>query len=58
MRFFIDDFDKVLGDQFKKPFALATEKELKDADTYINFYLQQNFRLTVNEKNLKIAFSR
>jgi len=56
MRFFIDDFDKVLGDQFKKPFALATEKELKDADTYINFYLQQNFRLTVNEKNLKLHF--
>ena len=56
MRFFIDDFEKVLGDQFKKPFALATEKELKDADTYINFYLQQNFRLTVNEKNLKLHF--
>lgn len=56
MRFFIDDFEKVLGDQFKKPFALATEKELKDADTYLNFYLQQNFKLTVNEKNLKLHF--
>ncbi len=56
MRFFIDDFEKVLSDQFKKPFALATEKELKDADTYLNFYLQQNFRLTVNEKNLKLHF--
>ncbi len=56
MRFFIDDFEKVLSDQFKKPFALSTDKELKDADTYINFYLQQNFRLTVNEKNLKLHF--
>jgi hypothetical protein len=56
MRFFIDDFEEVLGDQFKKQFVLATEKELKDADTYINFYLQQNFRLTVNEKNLKVHF--
>jgi len=56
MRLFIDDFDKVLGDQFKKPFALATEKELKETDTYINFYLQQNFRLRVNDKDLKWHF--
>jgi hypothetical protein len=56
MRFFIDDFEKVLGDQFKKPFALATEKELKDADKFINFYLQQNFRLIINEKALKLHF--
>lgn len=56
MRFFIDDFEKVLGEQFKKPFALSTEKELKDADKYINFYLLQNFRLIINGKALKLHF--
>ncbi|MDZ7614964.1 MAG: DUF6702 family protein [Flavobacteriaceae bacterium] len=56
MRFFIDDFEKVLGDQFKKPFALATEKELKDTDKFINFYLIQNFRLTINGKAHKFHF--
>lgn len=56
MRFFIDDFEKVLSEQFKKPFALSTEKELKDADKYINFYLLQNFRLIINGKALKLHF--
>lgn len=56
MRLFIDDFEKVLSDQFKKPFALSTDKELKDADKYINFYLLQNFRLIINGKALKLDF--
>lgn len=52
MRFFIDDLEKAVGSRYDKDLALATEEELKNADLYIERYLQGKFKLWVNGTEL------
>jgi hypothetical protein len=49
MRFFIDDLEKAVGGRFDKNLALATADEMKNADMYIERYLESKFNLWVNE---------
>lgn len=56
MRFFIDDLEKVVGSRFDKNLALATEEELKNADVYIERYLENKFKLWVNGSDLTPKF--
>ena len=48
MRFFIDDLEKAVGKRFDKNLALATEEELKNANAYIERYLDSKFKLWIN----------
>lgn len=48
MRFFIDDLEKAVGTRFGKNLALATEDELKNANAYIERYLDSKFKLWIN----------
>ena len=48
MRFFIDDLEKAVGTRFDKNLALATEDELKNANAYIERYLDSKFKLWIN----------
>jgi len=48
MRFFIDDLEKAVGSRFDKKLALATDEELKNANVYIERYLESKFNLWVN----------
>lgn len=56
MRFFIDDLEKVVGSRFDKNLALATEEELKNANVYIERYLENKFKLWVNGSDLTPKF--
>lgn len=48
MRFFIDDLEKAVETRFDKNLALATEDELKNANAYIERYLDSKFKLWIN----------
>ncbi len=50
MRFFIDDIEKTLNDRFQKSFELTTKNELKKTDNYIALYINQKFKVTINDQ--------
>ena len=52
MRFFIDDLEKAVGSRFDKNLALATADEMKNADVYIERYLENKFIVWVNGTEL------
>jgi len=52
MRFFIDDLEKAVGSRFDKNLALATADEMKNADVYIERYLENKFKVWVNGTEL------
>lgn len=47
-RIFIDDFEKVLQERYDFKAELATEKESKEADAFIEKYLRTKFTVEVN----------
>ena len=52
MRFFIDDLEKAVGSRFDKNLALATPDEMKNADVYIERYLENKFKMWLNGTEL------
>jgi len=56
MRLFIDDLEKSLEANFNKKFKLGTPDENAKTNKYISYYLNNNFIVKVNNKNVKINF--
>jgi hypothetical protein len=51
-KIFIDDFESALKLYNNKDFKLGTEKEIPDADKYIQEYMAQQFGVKVNGKTV------
>lgn len=49
-RIFIDDFEKVLHNKYNKHFYITTKDEVADANQFIEKYLQEKLKITVNNK--------
>ena len=49
-RIFIDDLETALNARYKKSFELDTKEELKDTDTFINKYVSDLLKVTINNK--------
>ena len=56
MRFFIDDFEKVMNERFKKDFALATPKESSETEKYLFAYTDQKFKIKINDQLQKLNY--
>ncbi|MCF6213096.1 MAG: hypothetical protein L3J45_03625 [Flavobacteriaceae bacterium] len=56
MRLFIDDIEKSLESNFREKFNLDTPNELPKTNNYIAFYLNNHFRVTVNNKPTNYTF--
>ncbi len=49
MRYFIDDLEKVVESRYEQPMELATKDENKKFDIYIETYINQKFKISINE---------
>lgn len=49
MRFFIDDVEKVLETRYELPMELATKGENKNSDQYLETYINQKFKISIND---------
>ena len=49
MRFFIDDVEKVLETRYELPMELATKGENKKSDQYLETYINQKFKISIND---------
>lgn len=56
MRLFTDDIEKTLNANFKKEFKLDTPQELATANQLITYYINNHFKVIVNNKQLNIKF--
>jgi len=52
LHLFIDDLELALAEQGANDLFLCTEREAPEAETYLFRYLQQRFRLTVNQEEV------
>ena len=50
MRFFIDDLEKAVETQFNKKLQLATDDEIDNANVFIERYIEQKFKISVNNE--------
>ncbi len=50
MRYFIDDVEKVLETRYELPFELATKSENKKSDQYLETYINQKFKISINDQ--------
>lgn len=50
MRFFIDDVEKALENQFELPLELATKNENKQANQYLETYIREQFKINLNQR--------
>ncbi len=55
-RLFIDDFENVLKSKYDEKIVLAEKDEPKIIDTYINRYLQDKIKLSINNKEVTFYF--
>ena len=55
-RIFIDDFEKVLKKKYNQDFYLSTKKEVPETNDYIQKYLEEKFKLVINNKPYKVTF--
>ncbi|MCC1483948.1 DUF6702 family protein [Winogradskyella immobilis] len=53
---FIDDFEKLLRERYDESIELATGKEPKELDDYIERYLKGKFKLKINAKNIDYKY--
>ena len=53
MRFFIDDIEKTLENRYEIELELATNKENKKANIYLERYIASKFEVTINQ-NVKL----
>ena len=56
MHIFIDDLELALESQGTERLFICTRMEHPKAETYMQRYLEQNFKLTVNQKPIKYDF--
>ena len=56
MHLFIDDLEEALRQGGADQLHIGTEKEVADAESYINRYLQQTFKLSDGEKAFTFQF--
>ncbi len=56
MRFFIDDLEKAVGMRYETELKLGTDDEIDQSNLLIERYIQQKFRVTVNEEPQTHAF--
>lgn len=50
MRFFIDDIEKAVGMQYNAQLKLATDGEIDDSNVLIERYIEQKFKVSVNDE--------
>lgn len=50
MRFFIDDVETTLENRYQTKLELGTENENKKADTFLEKYINQKFRIRINDE--------
>lgn len=55
-RLFIDDLEKALYKKYNKHFYITTKDEVADANTYIAKYLEEKFKIKINNKIQTIQF--
>lgn len=55
-RIFIDDFENVLKSNYDEDIVLAEKDEPKIIDTYIDRYLQDKIKLSINSKSVTFNF--
>ncbi len=56
MRFFIDDVEKAVGNRYGTELKLATDQEPDDANALIERYIEQKFKLTVNDEPKTLSY--
>ena len=49
MRYFIDDVEKVLESRYELPMELATKDENKKSNLYLETYINQKFKISIND---------
>lgn len=55
-RIFIDDFENVLRNRFDEGLTLDTEKENIETNDYIEKYLKDKLKITINHKEFSFNF--
>lgn len=55
-RIFIDDFENVLRSRFDEGLTLDTEKEIVETNFYIEKYLKDKLKITINHKEFQFDF--
>jgi hypothetical protein len=55
-RIFIDDFEKVLRERYDDNLVLGGKNESKDVDKYIENYLKEKIKVTINGKEMNLVF--
>ena len=55
-RIFIDDFEKVLKKKYNQDFYLSTKKEVPETNEFIQKYVEEKFKLIINNKPCKVIF--
>jgi hypothetical protein len=55
-RFFVDDFEKRIEDEYQVKLFLGTAHEHPQSDAYIQRFLAQNFSIIINEKEVERIF--
>lgn len=56
MNVFVDDLEVALNDDFKIDAKLNTPKELKNVDDYIKKYIENHFKVTINDQAKTYTF--
>ena len=51
-KIYIDDFESALELHTDKDFKLGTEREMENSDKYVQEYIEKQFKLTVNGKEI------
>jgi hypothetical protein len=56
MRFFIDDLEKAVGSRYDTEMKLATDEEIDGANALIERYIEQKFKVTVNDELKTLSY--
>ena len=56
MNVFMDDIELSVNKKYNVDLQLTSKKELKNADTYFEKYLNENFKISVNNKEAKYKY--
>jgi len=56
MRFFIDDIELTLQNRYKIELELDTKQENKKANFYLEKYIGQKFKITINEEDKELNY--
>lgn len=55
-RVFIDDFEKLLRERYNEKITLAVENEMEIVDFYIQKYLNEKFKIEINNQLVDLNF--